>query len=129
MVVSFYALLGAAAAAFVVGGLWYSPALFGKSYLTLRGLDSTAAGAMSMPEVAGELARCVLLAWVMAQLLARGGESGVLTALTFGGWMWVAIYTALAGSVLHEGVPWRLYAIHAGDGLAKMLVMATILGW
>ena len=82
-----------------------------------------------MTEVAGELERCVLLAWVMAQLLARGGESGVLTALTFGGWTWVAIYTALAGSVLHEGVPWRLYAIHAGDGLAKMLVMATILGW
>jgi len=129
MVVSFYAVLGAAAAAFVVGGLWYSPALFGKAYLTLRGLDPTAADAMSMTEVAGELARCVLLAWVMAQLLARGGESGVLTALTFGGWMWVAIYTALAGSVLHEGVPWRLYAIHAGDGLAKMLVMATILGW
>jgi len=129
MVVSFYAVLGAAAAAFVVGGLWYSPALFGKAYLTLRGLDPAAAGAMSMTEVAGELARCVLLAWVMAQLLARGGESGVLTALTFGGWMWVAIYTALAGSVLHEGVPWRLYAIHAGDGLAKMLVMATILGW
>jgi hypothetical protein len=25
------------------------------------------------------------------------------------GWTWVAIYTALAGSVLHEGVSWRLY--------------------
>ena len=126
---SFYTVLGAAAAAFVVGGLWYSPALFGKAYLKLRGLDSTAAGAMSMTEVVGELVRCILLAWVMAHLLSRGGESGVLTALTFGGWMWVAIYTALAGSVLHEGVPWRLYAIHAGDGLAKMLAMATILGW
>ena len=42
------------------------------------------------------------------------------------GWTWVAIYTALAGSVLHKGVPWRLYAIHAGNGLAKMLVMAMI---
>jgi len=38
-----------------------SPALSGKAYLTLRGLDSTAAGAMSMTEGAGELARCVLL--------------------------------------------------------------------
>lgn len=49
-------------------------------------------------------------------------------ALVFGGWVWVAMYTALAGSVLHEGYPWRVYAIHAGDGLAKIAIITAILG-
>ena len=49
-------------------------------------------------------------------------------ALVFGGWVWVAMYTALAGSVLHEGYPWRVYVIHAGDGLAKIAVITAILG-
>jgi hypothetical protein len=32
------------------------------------------------------------------------------------------------GSVIHEGYPWKLYAIHTGDALAKTLVMTLILG-
>jgi hypothetical protein len=50
------------------------------------------------------------------------------SAVVFGGWMWIAMYTALAGSVLHEGYSWRVYLIHAGDGLVKMAVITAILG-
>jgi hypothetical protein len=34
----------------------------------------------------------------------------------------------LAGSVLWDNRPWKLAAIHAGDWLVKLLVMAVILG-
>ena len=34
----------------------------------------------------------------------------------------------LMGAVLHEKMPWTLYAIHAGDALVKTLLMTAILG-
>jgi hypothetical protein len=59
--------------------------------------------------------------------MAQFRIGGVAAALGFGAWVWLAIHTALAGSVLHEGTSWRLYALHAGDGLAKIAAMTAIL--
>ena len=124
------AVLAAAVAAFVVGGLWYSPLLFGNAYLALRGLDPAAASqtAMSVGEVVAEFARWLVIAFVLARFMALLGIASFSGALTFGLWMWLAIYTALAGSVLHESTPWRLYAIHVGDGLVKIVLITTIIG-
>jgi hypothetical protein len=32
------------------------------------------------------------------------------------------------GAVIHEKMPWKLYAIHAGDALVKTHLMTVILG-
>lgn len=128
--INYLAVLGAAVAAFVVGGLWYSPLLFGNAYLALRGLDPAAASqtTMSVGEVVAEFARWLVIAFVLARLMALLGIASFSGTLTFGLWMWLAIYTALAGSVLHESTPWRLYAIHVGDGLVKIVLITTIIG-
>ena len=128
--INYLAVLGAAVAAFVVGGLWYSPLLFGNAYLALRGLDPAAASqtTMSVGEVVAEFARWLVIAFVLARFMALLGIASFSGALTFGLWMWLAIYTALAGSVLHESTPWRLYAIHVGDGLVKIVLITTIIG-
>jgi len=127
--VNYFAVLAAAVAAFIVGALWYSPVLFGKAYLTLRGLDSASNVAMPPGEIAAEFARWLVIAFVLARFMVMLSVASLPAALSFGLWMWLAIYTALAGSVLHEGTPWRLYAIHAGDGLVKIVLIALILGW
>jgi hypothetical protein len=128
--ITYVAVFAAAIAAFVTGALWYSPLLFGNLYLTLRGLEPNAASSMTMSaaEIVAEFARWLLIAFVMARFMRKLGIADVPAALAFGLWMWLVIYTALAGSVLHEGTPWRLYAIHAGDGLVKLLLIAAILG-
>ena len=128
--VNYVAILAAAAAAFVVGAVWYSPLLFGETWMTLRGMDPTAITGASMPagEMLGEFARWLIVGYVVSRFIARLGIGDPKSALEFGGWMWIAIYTALAGSVLHEGTPWRLYAIHVSDGLVRLLVITSILG-
>lgn len=128
--VNYLAVLASAVAAFVVGGLWYSPVLFGKAYMSLRGLDPNGANAMTLPldEMVAEFARWLVIGFVLARFMTLLGIANLSAALTFGLWMWLAIYTALAGSVVHEGTPWRLYAIHVGDGLVKILLIAAILG-
>ena len=98
------AVMVSAVAAFVMGGLWYSPLLFGKAYVTLRGLDSNglAETTLSAGEVLGEFVRWLVLAFILARFMAVLGITAAPGALTFGAWMWLAIYTALAGSVIHE---------------------------
>ncbi len=130
MKIHYVAVLVAAVAAFIVGGIWYSPLLFGSAYLTLRGLDPNAASGAAMPaaEIAGEFARCLVLASVLAAFVAMLRIGSLTAALGLGALVWLAVYTTLAGSVLHDGTPWRLYAIHAGDGLVKIAVMTAILG-
>ena len=128
--INLMAVFGAAVLAFVIGGLWYSPWLFGRAYFTLRGLEATAASdaAMALGEMVGEFGRWLLITIVLATVMPRVGVNTTPTAMIFGLAMWVIIYAALAGSVLHEGYPWRVYAIHAGDGLAKLVTITAILG-
>jgi hypothetical protein len=118
--------LAGAVAAFVLGALWYSPLLFGNLYLRLRGVTEASA-AMSPAVVVAEFVRWLVIAVVLARVMSLVGVDGVGEAIAFGGLMWIAIYTALTGSVIHEGTSWRLFAIHAGDGLVKVLSIAVIL--
>jgi hypothetical protein len=45
-----------------------------------------------------------------------------------GALVWVLPAMILLGSVVHEHVPLMLAAIHAGDWLVKVLLMAVIIG-
>ena len=41
--------------------------------------------------------------------------------------LWIAFpVVLLIGSVTHENVPWKLAAIHAGDWLAKLVILAIV---
>ena len=128
--VNHLAVLVAAVAVFVLGWLWYSPLLFYKPWMRLRGLDPVAA--MAGAKTPGgklliELARCVVLAYVLTCLLALLGANRWLSAVHVGLFLWVGFpVILLTGSVLWENVPWKVAAIHAGDWLVKLLVIPTI---
>jgi hypothetical protein len=50
-------------------------------------------------------------------------------ALNLGVWLWIGFpVLLLSGSVMWQNVPWMLAAIHAGDWLVKILLIAVILG-
>ncbi len=76
-----------------------------------------------------ELARSGAVATAVAVLSRRTGIDGPGSALRLGAGLWGAFpVVLLSGSVVHEKVPWQLAAIHAGDWLVKLLLVAAVVG-
>jgi hypothetical protein len=114
----------AAIAVFVFAGVYYS-------LLASQGAKWSAAwaeGSQTPAWLIGlELIKAVVVASVIAGLVALIGITDVAGALQLALALWVAFpVVLLIGSVSHEKVPWQLAAIHAGDWLAKLLVIAVI---
>ena len=128
--VNYVAVIVATIAAFVLGWLWYSPLLFYKPWMRLRGKDPVAAMAgakMPMGKLVIELLRCFVLSYVIARFVTLLGISSWMMAVHFGFMVWLGFpVIILTGSVLWENIPWKVAAIHAGDWLVKMLVIAII---
>ncbi len=76
-----------------------------------------------------ELARTAAVATAVAVISRRTGVADPGSALRLGAGLWGAFpVVLLSGSVVHEKVPWQLAAIHAGDWLVKLLLIATVVG-
>jgi len=73
--VNYLAVVVAAVVAFVMGGLWYSPLLFGKPWAELRVIDSAGAGGAQMrpPEILAEFVRSLIVAIVFAGFVVLSG--------------------------------------------------------
>jgi hypothetical protein len=122
------ALAVAAVAALFVGGLWYSPLLFGGPWAHLKAGVGASATRVPAFEVVGELFRSGLVAFVIARFVLTLMLS-VRGALALGGGLWLGFHaTLLLYSVVHEEMPWALFGIHAGHGLANDLVIGAIVG-
>ncbi len=129
--VNYWAIVVVAIAAFVMGAIWYSPLLFGKAYMEVRGMNPDAMAGMRpvAGELIGEFAKNLVVAFVLAHFVVSLGIGDWKGALQLGLWVWVGFQAMLLmGAVLHEKMPWMLYAIHAGDAFVKTLAMTVILG-
>ena len=128
--VNYLAVFVAAVAVFVLGWLWYSPLLFYKPWMRLRGLDPVAAMAgakMPAAKLLIESVRCLVLAYAVARFVALVGVGSWMGAVHFGLFLWIGFpVILLTGSVLWENIPWKVAAIHAGDWLVKLLVVPII---
>ena len=116
----------ATAAAVAASGAWY--AAFGRRLARLHDAyaEDTAAAGWVVPV---ELARSGTVAVTVSALAARTGVTRPRDAVRLGLTLWIAFpVVLLTGSVVHEKVPWRLAAIHAGDWLAKLLLVSLVVG-
>ena len=113
----------AAAAAFVASAVWYI------AFAKQRAKWSAAAAGRPRPaQMAIELVRNVVLALVLAYLVPRLGATDAARAAILGLVLWIGFpVILLAGSVMYENVSWKLAAIHAGDWLIKLLLLAIVI--
>jgi hypothetical protein len=121
--------LVATAAIFIVGWLWYSPLLFLKPWMRLRGLDPAVAmgGKMPMGRVGVELVRCFIVSYLVAHLVVNNELHHVTSAIHSGIFYWVTFpVMVFVGQVTWENVNWKVAAINAGDWLVKLILIPVI---
>lgn len=120
----------ATVAAFIVSSIWYI--IFGEVWMELRGIDPASAANQSMLAwtIAGEFGRTLILAHVMAWFVAALDINNGRKVLKLCLLIWIGFpVVILSGSVIHENVPWKIAAIHAGDWFVKPLAMLLILSF
>ncbi|MES2225746.1 MAG: DUF1761 domain-containing protein [Patescibacteria group bacterium] len=136
VIINYWAVLLAAIAAFVLGGLWFGP-FFGKTWMKLAGIhmphEMTKAMRSSMMR---SYAVVAIFSLVMATVLAHllfymnifTGVYGVDTGVTTAIWCWLGfVVPATLGSVLWEGRSWKYWFIVAGYWLVAMIIAGIIL--
>lgn len=119
-----FALVVASIGAFILSGIWY--AAFST---TLSKLHKAYAHneKMSSLGILAELIRSLIVAIAVSFLIHNLSISSLGGALLYSLILWVAFpIVLLAGSVLHEKVPVKLAAIHAGDWLIKLSFITSL---
>jgi hypothetical protein len=120
------AVVVATVAAFVLSATWY--VVWAGPYAELR--TGTVPAAMPWWTVLVELGRSAVVATAVAVALRRLALPTWGSALAFAASVWVAFpVVLLVGSVVHEGVPPLLAAIHAGDWLLKLVLITVLVRW
>ena len=120
----------AAIMAFVIGAVWNSSLLFSDSLVQMTGIVPAADAGLPVGRMFAELLRVSIVALVLAWVLRIAGIEGVLSSMGFAVLIFIGFQAALvAGGVIWENMPVKLYAIHMGDSLVKMLAMAAIFGF
>ncbi len=126
--INYLAVFVAAVSNFILGGLWYSPALFGKPWMAASGMTEEKAKEGNMPKIFG---LAFVLEFVAALVLAMflGPEAGLHYGLLLGlhvGLFWVG--GGLGVVYLFEQRPFKHWLVNAGYMTVAFAVMGAILG-
>ena len=121
-----WAILAAAVSAFVLGGVWYSPALFGRAWQRANRFPEPPApnGKVFAVSFISSLVMAVNLAMFLNDsktTLLWGAAAGFLA-----GFGWVAMGLAIVS--LFERRPWSYVLVNGGYLTLALIVMGIILG-
>lgn len=133
-ILNFWAILVATLSTFVIGGLWYSPMLFGNAWMN-------AAGVSEQEIQEGNKAKIFGLAFIFELIMAfnlamfltgspeaaeqmNAGAGAFYGFLTGFGW----IFFTLAVNSLYEYRPWKYIFINGGYWTIAFTLMGLILG-
>jgi uncharacterized protein DUF1761 len=129
--VNYLAVVVAAAAAWILGALWYSPALFARQWMAAHSYtpEKIATMRQGMAKTYAISFVCMLvMAWVLAVFIDRMGILSALGGVKLGGITWLG-FAATIGLManLYSDKPLAAYLIDAGYQLVYLVVMGIIL--
>jgi hypothetical protein len=130
--VNWLALLAAAIAATVLGFLWYSPVLFGNTWMKLMGWTKASMDREKMKDMQKtyvvSFVGAIVMAFVMSKFLNSMGEPGLTGGVMVAFWAWLGFVAPVQlTEVLFGGKKLELYAINTGYQLASLVVIAMVL--
>jgi Protein of unknown function (DUF1761) len=122
---NYLAVIVAAVAAFAASFVWYM--IFGTE---LAKVSPTFAeqkpAAWKMLVI---IATSLVIAFVVAYVIRLAGDVTWLSAVGIGALLWLGLAaTQWVNSIVGENVPLEMAAIHAGDWLVKLVLIAFIIG-
>jgi hypothetical protein len=128
------AVLVAAAAGFLVGGLWYSPLLFGRPWARIMGMsmDEKPPRRVMVRAYLISAIAMLLMVYVLAHIMEASftaGEDRTYANAAMGAfWVWLGfVATVHAGRVAWGKGGWPLFAIDAGHYLVVLQLAAAVL--
>lgn len=127
--INWLAVLVAAVSSFVLGGLWYSKALFGRAWMSANNLSDADLAKSNMAKIFGlSLIFAVIMAANLAAFLAepKTTASWGATAGFLAGFGWVAL--SIATIALFERRSWKYMLINGGYMTVSFVVMGLIIG-
>ena len=129
--VNWLAVLAVAIVQMVVGFVWYSPMLFGNTWMKLSGrkMSDMEKQKANMPKMYGAMfLGALVLGFVLAHSVAYAGAKTLLDGALVGFWSWLGfIATASLASVLFDGKPFKLYLLNNGHYLVALLISGAVL--
>lgn len=135
--VNYMSVLIAGVASMAIGFAWYSQALFGKSWMKLKGysVDSMKAAQKEMGKLyALSFVASLVTAYVLTHVMVMSQNfyhyEDLSTGLVAAFWMWLGfiIPTQLTATIFGEK-KWQLLAIDTGYQLAAVLSMGAVIGY
>jgi Protein of unknown function (DUF1761) len=123
-----WAILLSAVSAFVLGGLWYSPVLFGKAWRRANRFDGDQPPASSARVFAISFVLALVMAVNLAMFLNDAKTNLVWGAMAgfLAGFGWVAMGLGIVS--LFERRPWTYVLVNGGYLTLALVLMGAILG-
>ncbi|MBX4189933.1 DUF1761 domain-containing protein [Candidatus Parcubacteria bacterium] len=126
-VINFWAVLSAAIATFVIGALWYSPALFAKPWMKAVGKRPEELGNPTA-SMLGMFIASLITAYILAHFIQYANATTAHLGMQAGFWAWLGfVATSTLAVYLFEGRPKKLWLMFNGYQLISFLVMGAIL--
>ncbi|HEU5291851.1 MAG TPA: DUF1761 domain-containing protein [Cyclobacteriaceae bacterium] len=127
MDLNYLAIILAALSTFLLGGLWYSPAVFGKAWMKENGFTEESMKGANMFKIFG-LAFVLALVSSINLAMFMGPEKDVTMGAAYGfaaGFGWVATFVGM--HYLFERKSFKLFLINAGYSIVALTVMGVII--
>jgi len=125
-----WAILASAVILWLLGAVWYSPALFAKPWASMVGLDPAKEG-KNKSMITGMISSFILdivLAFVLDHVVQWSGADTFGLGALIGFIMWLGFIAAPAlPQGIYEGRPFKLFAINTGYMLVGLMILGGVL--
>ena len=112
----------------ILGMLWYSPSVFGNTWMKLAGVDAEKGKANMGRGVAIAIVGAFIQACGLSILFSILNPASMSDAIQYGLWFYVALIIPIELSgAAWELRPWKLVFINAGWELVSILMMTIVI--
>ena len=128
--INFFTVLIAAVINMVIGFIWYSPGVFGRSWMEVTGKTQDDLEEMkkeASKAYAFSFLGALVMSYVLAHFVYYLQATNIMEGIQIGSFLWLGfVATTTLNSYLFEGKSKKLLLINAGYYLVALIVMAVI---